>query len=243
MRATAFAVLFISFTAAAQTGASVCGTIYASDEKVRCLQGIAGHTVEPAAAAVCGTIYAGNEKAACLKAAIDKHYQPDELAACRSIYAGNDKANCIRAAGVLPQAPVVERPRSRRVDDDEEDDEDDRPSRRSRRERRRERDDEDEDDAPSRAQRNLRLTNYFSGVVSRFYWRRPDDRRFKEVPLAAVLNANTYQDFTLPSETLEICIETPDGFRLHWARVKRSEELIIAATERNWAVARCRDLR
>lgn len=70
MRATAFAVLFISFTAAAQTGASVCGTIYASDEKVRCLQGIAGHTVEPAAAAVCGTIYAGNEKAACLKQAL-----------------------------------------------------------------------------------------------------------------------------------------------------------------------------
>lgn len=240
MRATAFAVLFISFTAAAQTGASVCGTIYASDEKVRCLQGIAGHTVEPAAAAVCGTIYAGAEKAACLKAAIDKHYQPDELAACGSIYAGNDKANCIRAAGVLPRAPVVERPRAGRRDDDE--DEDDRPSRKSRRERRRARDEDDDEDAPSRAMRTLRLTNYFDGVISRFYWRRPDDRRFQEAT-GVNLHPNTYQEFVLPSETLEICLETPDGFRLHWARVKRSEELVIAATERNWAVARCRDLR
>lgn len=229
---SAFAVVFLSLTAAAQTGASVCGTILMSDERVRCMQAIAGHTIDPGAAGVCGTILMGNDKAACLKGALDKRYQPDELSACRGILMGNDKAACIAASGSLPQVQVAERRQNRRDDDDD----DERPSRRSRRNR-----DDDDDDEPE--ERTLRLTNYHQGSVSRFYWRRVDGRRFKEIRLPATVVTNTYQDLILPSETVETCVETPDGFRLHWARVKRSEDLTIVANEPNWAVGRCRDLR
>lgn len=229
---SAFAVVFLSLTAAAQTGASVCGTILMSDERVRCMQAIAGHTIDPGAAGVCGTILMGNDKAACLRGALDKRYQPDELNACRSILMGNDKAACIAASGALPQVQVAERRKSRRDDDDEED----RPSRRNRRSR----DDDDEDEVE---ERTLRLTNYHQGSVSRFFWRRVDGRRFKEIPLPATVVTNTYQDLILPSQTVETCVETPDGFRLHWARVKRSEDLTIVANEPNWAIGRCRDLR
>lgn len=228
----AFSVLFLSLTASAQSGASVCGSILMGDERVRCMQAIAGHTIDPGAANVCGSILMGNDKAACLKGAIDKRYQPDELAACGSILMGNDKAACIAASGAVPQVQqVAERRRSRRDDDE---DEDERPSRRSRR------NDDDEEDG---AQRTLRLTNYHGGVVSRFYWRRVDDRRFKEIQLPANVVTNTYQDIILPKETVQTCIETPDGFRLYWARVKRSEDLTIVSNEPNWAVGRCRDLR
>ena len=234
---SAFAVAFLSLTASAQTGASICGTILMSDDRVRCMQAIAGHTIDPGAAQVCGTILMGNDKAACLQGAIDKRYQPDELSACRSILMGNDKAACIAASGAVPQVQqvqVAERRKSRRDDDDD----DERPSRRSRRNR-----DRDEDDDDDVQERTLRLTNYHQGSVARFYWRRVDGRRFKEIPLPATVTTNTYQDIILPSETIETCVETPDGFRLWWQRVKRSEDLTIVANEPNWAVGRCRDLR
>ena len=230
--AIAFGVAVLSFTARAQSGASVCGTLLMGDDRVRCMQSIAGHTIDPGAAGVCGTILMSDDKASCLRGALDKRYQPDELAACRGVLMGNDKANCIAAAGAVPRAQAPERRRSRPSDDDDEEEE--RPSRRSRR-----RDDDDDD----RAERTLRMTNYHAGSVSRFYWRGKDDRRFKEIRLPAVVVTNTYQDLIVGDETIEACVETADGFRLHWARVKRSEELIISAIERNWAQGRCRDVR
>lgn len=229
-----FSVFFLSLSASAQSGASVCGSILMGDERARCLQAIAGHTIDPGAANVCASILMGNDKAACLKGAIDKRYQPDELSACAGILMGNDKAACIAGSGALPQVQVAERRRPRRSDDD---DDDERPARRSRRHAD---DDDDEDDG---AQRTLRLTNYNDGTVSRFYWRRVDDRRFKEIPLPADVVTNTYQDLIVPRETVQTCIETSDGFRLYWARVKRSENLTVVQNEPNWAVGRCRDLR
>lgn len=229
-----FAVCFLSLSAFAQSGASVCGSILMGDERVRCMQGIAGHTVDSGAAGVCGTILMGNDKAACLQGAIDKQYQPDELASCRSILMGNEKAACIAASGSRPRQQVAERRRPRRDDDDEEE----RPSRRR---NRRARDDDDEED--DGAQRTLRLTNYHAGSMARFYYRRADARRFTEIPLPALVVTNTYQDIIVPSETLETCVETPDGYRLYWARVKRSEDLVIGANEAAWTVGRCRDVR
>jgi hypothetical protein len=236
---SAFVAAVLSLTASAQTGASVCGSILMGDERVRCMQAIAGHSIDPGAASVCATILMGNDKAACLQGAIDKRYQPDELSACRGILMGNEKAACIAASGALPQVqqPVVaERRRSRRDDDDDE--EEDRPSRRSRRNRNR-RDDDDDDVR----ERTLRLTNYHAGSVSRFYYRRVDARRFTEIQLPALVVTNTYQDIIVPSETIETCVETPDGFRLYWQRVKRADQLTVVADEPNWAVGRCRDLR
>ena len=50
---SAFAVVFLSLTASAQTGASVCGTILMGDERVRCMQAIAGHSIARKAPRAC----------------------------------------------------------------------------------------------------------------------------------------------------------------------------------------------
>ncbi len=216
------AALFFSFPAGAQSAQSVCGGLLMGDERVRCMQVISGHTVEPGAANVCGGILIGSDRIACLSGTLDKRYQPSELSVCSGILMGADRANCMAAAGAAPRKPVEERRSKRRSRDD---------------------DDEDEDDRPRRRDRNLRLTNYCPGTVSRFYFRAPDARRFQEVELIADIGPNHYLDLSVPDQTLEVCIETPDGYRLHWERVRKTEDLVIAATEPNWAVARCRDLR
>jgi hypothetical protein len=231
-RTSLLAVLF-AVPAFAQSGATVCASILMPSDKVACLQAIAGHTVEPGAAAVCNGALMGNDKTACLRGALDKHYSNEELAACRSVLMGNDKASCMAAAGYVPRQqppppPAYEDRRSRR-DDDRDDD---------RRSRRRRDDDEDDD-----ATRVLRFTNYHQGTVDRLYYRRVDGRRFHEASLPASVATNQYVDVRVPDEKLEVCVETPDGYRLYWAKVRRSDSLAIGADERNWAQGRCRDLR
>ena len=218
------AALFISFPAWAQSAQSVCGGLLMGDERVRCMQVISGHTVEPGAANVCGGILMGSDRIACLSGTLDKRYQPSELSVCSGILMGADRANCMAAAGAAPHKVVEERRTRRRARADEENEDED-------------------DDRPRRRDRNLRLTNYHPGTISRFYFRAPDARRFQEVELTADIGTNHYLDLSVPDQTLEICVETPDGFRLHWERVRKTEDLVIAATEPNWAVARCRDLR
>lgn len=229
------AVAVFSLPAFAQSGATVCASILMSDDKIACMQAIAGHTVEPGAAAVCNGVLMGSDKIACVRGTLDKHYGAEELAACRSILMGSDKAACMAAAGSVAQRRPAyddrdEERRPRRRDDDRDDD---------RRSRRRDRD-EDEDDDDTRV---IRLTNYHRGTIDRLYYRRVDGRRFREASLPAVAETNRWVEVRVPNEKLEMCAETPDGFRLHWAKVKRSESLVVASDEPNWAQGRCRDLR
>lgn len=217
-------VMLASLEAAAQTAASVCGSILMSDDKSRCLQSVAGHQLEPGAAAVCAAVLMSSDKIACLTAALDKHYERDELAACRSILMGGDKATCMASAGTRPQ---VQAPEPRERDDDH--------RRRSRRDRD---DDEEEDDT-----RTLRVTNYHAGSVSQVFWRRSSERRFHEARLSANIGTNQYNDVTVGDGKIELCVQTPDGFRLWWQKVKRQEDVVIAADEPNWSQGRCRELR
>ena len=120
------------------------------------------------------------------------------------------------------EVPAVEdRPRRRRARDDD----DDEPRRRERR------DDE--------AQRILRLTNHHGASVVRFSWRKPGERRFREVRLPYVVGANEFQDVSVPDGTIGACIETADGFFLYWERVRADQHLVIDSHEQNWARGSC----
>ena len=233
-----------SWVAQAQSGAQVCAGLLMGTDRVRCMQIVSGHTVDPGAGRVCGGILMSADRIECLRGALDKRYQPDELKACEGILMGGERAGCMAAAGTVPPPPRDDRrTRSRRDDDDDEDDE--RPRKRKRRSR-----DEDDDDEPrSRRERRggpeqrvLRLTNYGAGPIDRLYWRPIDGRRFTAIALPAVVGTNQYQDLTFTAETAEVCVETANGYRLHFARVRSSQNLVIAAREPNWAGGRCRDL-
>ena len=224
-----------SSLAFAQSAASVCGHVLMPDERVQCMQVIAGHTVEPGAAAVCDGALMGPEKTDCLRGALDKTYSPDELTACRNVLMGGDKARCMAAAGVLRRAE--ERPRRR------DDDEDDRRSRRRR-------DDDEEDDRRSRRRdddddvRTIRFTNYSQTSFTRAYWRARANDRFREVRLPADVGANRYQDLSVPDlRSLQFCAETWDGYRLFWPTISRdSRGPDVSANENHFERGRCRDL-
>ncbi len=239
----------VSSSVLAQSGASVCGQILMGSDKAACLAVVAGHTVQPGAAAVCATLLMGSDKTACLQASLDKTYGPDELAACKSTLMGSDKVACMANAGVGLRArrPAIEDPPRRRVRDDDDDDrrsrrrgddDDDRPRRRRAR--------DDDDDEPRRrerrddeAQRILRLTNHHGASVVRFSWRKPGERRFREVRLPYVVGANEFQDVSVPDGTIGACIETADGFFLYWERVRADQHLVIDSHEQNWARGSC----
>jgi hypothetical protein len=136
-------------------------------------------------------------------------------------------------AGRGREGPTDDRRSRRRGDDD-----DDRPRRRRAR--------DDDDDEPRRrerrddeAQRILRLTNHHGASVVRFSWRKPGERRFREVRLPYVVGANEFQDVSVPDGTIGACIETADGFFLYWERVRADQHLVIDSHEQNWARGSC----
>ena len=92
--------------------------------------------------------------------------------------------------------------------------------------------------------RTVRLTNYHQGAVARFYWKRKGARKFQEIKLRGNnIGTNQYEDFSLPYESVQVCVQSPDGFRLWWQKVKKDAvALDIVEDEPNWAKGKCKDL-
>ncbi len=213
------AVTLLSGAAWAQTPAESCRSIGYSDAIVQCMGIIANHEVQATAAQTCRSIGYSDSIVSCMRVIVDKTYTADELAACRGIGYSDDIVKCMGVSG-------------RRIEKDE-----------PRRGRKQRRDDDDEDDDEEEDTRVVRVTNYHSAPVSKVFFRVSSKDRYKDARFNGRIEQNQHWDFTAPNRKLQVCIQTPDGFRLVWDNVKRdSSGVDIPEDWSDWAKGRCKDL-
>jgi hypothetical protein len=98
-------MMFVSSLAIAKTPYDICDGMFASADKIKCLETVRGKQFNAAATDICASMFSSGEQLSCLNTIADKDYVPQETKICGGLFAGADKQNCLARVGSSTLCP------------------------------------------------------------------------------------------------------------------------------------------